>query len=150
MVKISKKQALALGGGAVGAGLIWKILSTKYKKKRKEVFVDFDGTICKNKFPSVGEPEPHVRENIIRLIKHVDVVIHSCRTAKYWGDYFIDHKSEKHELIIKEYMKEHDIPYTRIEVEHDKPFYFKLIDDSAIKYEGNWEKVVDEVLEELG
>lgn len=149
MSKISKKQAIALGAGTVGAGLLWKILSTKFGKKRKEVNVDFDGTICTNKFPAVGEPEPDVKENMERLIRKVDVVVHSCRTAKYWKKYFEDHNPKDHEKIIKDFMEKHGIPYTRIETDFDKPFCFTQIDDRVTKYDGDWTKVVDSVLKEL-
>lgn len=147
--KLTKKEVIALGAGTVGVGLIWTLLKRHSKKKRMEVFADFDGTICSNKFPDTGEPEPGVREELGRLIKEVDVVVHSCRTAKYWSRYVKNHKWKEQEKTIKEFMKKHKIPYTRIEIEYDKPFYFDNIDDSVTEYKGDWNKAVNSVLKKL-
>ena len=145
MKKLTKKQAIAIGGGAIGVTLIWKLVKKKFGKKRKEIYIDFDGTICKNKFPDVGEPEPNVSEVFKQIIRKYDIVIHSCRTAKYWKKFVKDHKPEEHVKVIENFMKKHDIPYTRIETDHDKPFAYKYVGDEALQYTGDWKKIFEEL-----
>ncbi|RKZ11213.1 hypothetical protein DRQ25_00420 [Candidatus Fermentibacteria bacterium] len=147
MQKIESKQAIAIGAGAVGTAFMWKILKKKFRKKREGLYVDFDGTICKNKFPDVGEPEPYVREALTKMIKKYDIVIHSCRTAKYWTEFFKDHKPEEQVTVIEKFMEKYKIPYTRIETDHDKPFAHRYIGDEAINYNNNWEEIASKLLE---
>ena len=44
------------------------------------IAVDFDGTLCVDNFPEIGEPKPHV----IEFVKHhaargVKIILHTCR-----------------------------------------------------------------------
>lgn len=46
----------------------------------KTIAVDFDGTLCENKFPDIGSPKPLVIEYIKRQqAKGAHIILHTCR-----------------------------------------------------------------------
>ena len=46
----------------------------------KTIAVDFDGTLCTNKFPDIGEPKPLVIEYIKRqAAEGAHIILHTCR-----------------------------------------------------------------------
>ncbi|HDY86677.1 MAG TPA: hypothetical protein ENH82_01005 [bacterium] len=109
----------------------------------KIAIIDFDGTLCKFEFPKVGPPEPGVKRAIERLKeKGYTIKIHSCRTAEYWGD--ANERRIHIELILK-FLADNDIPYDELIVDMDKPIADVYIDDRAIRYNGNWENIVDKL-----
>lgn len=44
--------------------------------------VDFDGTLCKNEFPKIGEPYACRIEAVKRLQKNNKIILWTCRTGK--------------------------------------------------------------------
>jgi hydroxymethylpyrimidine pyrophosphatase-like HAD family hydrolase len=53
-------------------------------KRRYSVAFDFDGTLCENKFPEIGEP----KKDIIKLLEIFhendwDIIIWTCRSNEY-------------------------------------------------------------------
>ena len=147
MKKITKKQALVIGGGMIGAKLLYKILKKKFNKERPKLYIDFDGTICDDEFPSVGKLKEGADVQIRRLIKTFDIIIHSCRTSPHWKKYFKDHDSKEHKKIMENFLRKHEIPYTKIDLQY-KPYYFRAIDDRTEKFEDNWKQIADKVLED--
>ncbi len=110
----------------------------------KIAIIDFDGTLCKFEFPKVGPPEPGIKKAIERLKEKGYIIkIHSCRTAKYWGN---DIERGTHIHLILEFLADNDIPYDELILDMDKPIADVYIDDRAIRYEGNWEAIIDEYL----
>ena len=108
----------------------------------KVIIVDFDGTICGDKFPDCGPPEPHVREGLQKLKDDgFDIHIHSVSTDGNWGR----KNSCGHFLRIKNYMQEHDLPYGEILLA-DKPYAVAYIDDRGVAYRGNWLEAADEAI----
>ena len=48
--------------------------------KYEFVAVDFDGTLCENAFPEIGEPRPFVIEYVKRLADTgAKIILHTCR-----------------------------------------------------------------------
>jgi len=53
-------------------------------KRKYSVAFDFDGTLCENKFPQIGEP----KEDMLKLLQIFyendwDIIIWSCRSGEY-------------------------------------------------------------------
>jgi len=137
-MKITKKALL--GAAAVGSGAAVSVLLLKLlKKKRKQLNVDFDGTITTGEFPEAGPPQKGCRQALQKLIKDYDVVIHTCRTASYWKK--VGQDPRKHIKFVKDYMKKYKLPYTRIELKCDKPFAEYYIDDRGIEFT-TWDEVI--------
>jgi predicted phosphatase len=102
----------------------------------KIAIIDFDGTLCKFEFPDVGPIEPNVKEALETLKKAGWIIkIHSCRTAKYWGN---DYERTQHITMIKHFMRLNKLPYDELILTMDKPIADVYIDDRAIRYENNW------------
>lgn len=108
---------------------------------------DFDGTICEHKFPLIGAPKHGVREALQRIRdKGYRIVIWSCRTSKWFPEFFLDgflaplkRKSVKD---MKAFLDEHEIPYDEIDDgSRGKPFGDFYCDDKAIRFEDNWEQI---------
>ena len=109
----------------------------------KVVIVDFDGTICGDKFPDCGPPEPHVWEGLQKLKDAgFDVWIHSVSTNRNWGK----ENRQYHLGRIADYMTEHNLPYTGIYAANDKPFVSAYIDDRGVAYRGNWLEAAEEAI----
>lgn len=92
----------------------------------KEIFVDFDGTICPNKGTDIDYPAPSEQcINVLnRLKKTCKIVIYSVRsnlteTIKPGG----------HAEMVS-YLNKHNVPYDRIE--NTKVHFTSLIDDKGI------------------
>ena len=114
------------------------------------VIIDFDGTICDLKYPDVGAPKRGVREALLKIKKAgFKIVIHSVRTAKYWKEK--DWKegggtSAAFQVeVIKNFMKEHNIPYHSICMD-DKPIAMFYIDDNALRFQDNWEEITEIIM----
>lgn len=109
--------------------------------------IDFDGTICKWKYPYAGKPQPHVKEVLTKLKKRgFYISILSCRTSKELHEgpnAFIE--KARHAKIIEDYMKEYDLPYDEILYDYDKPIAMYYIDDQAIQFKGDWNDVLKEI-----
>jgi len=110
------------------------------------IIVDFDGTLCKFAFPDVGEYQPGAREALQTLKnKGYKIVIHSVRTATYWGM----ESQAKHIQAITAFLEENEIPYDEILLSCDKPIAMAYIDDRGISYKGNWKKTLLDTLDLL-
>ena len=79
------------------------------------IAIDFDGTIAKENYPSIGFPRKGVANALyqLRLKGHI-VIINTCRVGKYVDD-------------AKDFMLEHRIPYD----------YFNENDPRIIELYGN-------------
>ena len=95
-------------------------------KRTREIFVDFDGTICPNKGTDEDYPEPskHCLRVLNRLKKTCKIIIYSVRsnlseTGKPGG----------HAEMVS-YLKKHKVPYDRID---DTKIHFTcIIDDKGL------------------
>jgi len=111
-------------------------------KKKPSLVVDFDGVICEHRFPDVGEPTEGVKEALDTLRKAgYRIVIHSCRTSFQFRDSLIGDQFDR----IKEYMKFYKLHFDDVWVP-DKPIGVAYIDDRAINYKNNWEKITEKLL----
>lgn len=109
----------------------------------KVIIVDFDGVLCRHDdFPNVGPIENYVVEALFSLKQlGYTIKIWTCRTASYWG-----RDREKHIKLVKDFLDEENIPYDELILDLDKPLASVYIDDRAIRYKGNWWKVVNEIV----
>jgi 2'-5' RNA ligase len=111
-------------------------LKEAFEKEAESVlFIDFDGTIAKDKeFPDIGEPEKGVKEALEKLKElGYTITIYSCRANEEEG-------ADQ----IKEYMEKHDLPYDEI-YSGEKPHFHSIIDNKAIRFDNNWDEVVKQV-----
>jgi trehalose-6-phosphatase len=48
------------------------------------IAVDFDGTLCENKYPEIGEPRHDVLDELVRLQREerVKLILWTCRTEE--------------------------------------------------------------------
>jgi len=109
----------------------------------KIAVVDFDGTLCKFKFPDVGPIEPNVKEALATLKKAgYKIKIHSCRTATYWGR---EAERGTHTHLILDFLQKHELPYDELIIDPtmDKPIADVYIDDRAVRYDGNWLEIAE-------
>lgn len=109
----------------------------------KVVVVDFDGTITRFAYPDMGEPQPRAKESLQKL-KDMGWTIHilSCRTSVEVNKYPIDRQEQVR--MMERYLDEHEIPYDEV-LNKDKPVAAWYIDDRAIAFRDDWDKVVEEI-----
>ena len=113
----------------------------------KTIIVDFDGTLCKFAFPDVGEYEPGAREALwILKNRGYKIVIHSVRTATYWGM----EPQAGHIKVIETFLKDNSIPYDEILLSCDKPIAAAYIDDRGVNHSGDWGETLKNTLSVLG
>ena len=108
------------------------------------IIIDFDNTIAKaHNYPGMGQPMHGVREALeaLREAGHT-IAIHSCRMSE--DVYDSAHKRNAQRLSIAAYLLRHSIPYDEI-INYSKPVGDVYIDDKALRFEGNWDDMVDEV-----
>jgi len=123
--------------GAVAAGAAETLRRWMATKKRLPLNIDFDGVVCTNEFPDMGEPQPGAQKALKVLIKTFYIRIYTCRVSNEWKN--SDPKGQK--KMIEAYMKEHDLPFDEV-LMFDKPVGI-IIDDNAYRYEeGMWPELV--------
>jgi hypothetical protein len=111
-------------------------------KRKPSIVVDFDGVICKHRFPDVGEPTEGVIEALNTLKKAgYRIVIHSCRTSFQFRDLLIGDQFER----IKDYMKHYKLPFDDIWAP-DKPIGVAYVDDKGINFNNNWSEITEKLL----
>lgn len=117
-------------------------------RRNPTLIIDFDGTIAKDEYPNIGEPEPGVREAMTKLKQAgFDVVIYSCRLNRADGRPIGD--IEKNRRMMEEWLAANGIPYDRIDMGYDgKPRGDHIIDNKAIHYggDGDWERISSRIL----
>ena len=102
--------------------------------EKKTVCVDFDGVLNNYKGyageAELYEPMIGAREFLLKLSKEYKVVIFSTRAS-----------SQK----IWEWLREYNLRQYCSDVTNIKPVAVAYIDDRAIRFEGNYSKVLDEL-----
>ena len=110
--------------------------------EKPSIAVDLDGTILKDaEFPGFGEPEPGVREALaaFRSLGY-KVRVYTCRVNWLAAEKRILPRTYND---IADYLAKHEIPYDDIVMlEEGKPFASFYVGNNAVRYEGNWDKVV--------
>ena len=145
-MKISKKTLLEVGAVAGGGVLGLVLKKLLYKGGKPEISIDFDKTITSGNFPHTGHPQKGVKQSLKTLLKDFDVVIWSTRTSDVWKTVIKDFDKEEQATIIKQFMDTHKLPYTRIELVHNKPFSI-VVCDNVVNHDGNWEHTIDSIYE---
>ena len=110
---------------------------------RKVACIDFDGTIAKFSYTHIGEPKEGVKE-ALQKIKDMGYEIHilSCRTSIDLNKYPIDRQQQVRDMA--KYLDDHEIPYDKI-LDENKPVAHWYIDDRAIGFRDNWDKIIEEI-----
>lgn len=110
----------------------------------KTVVVDFDGTIARDdvEFPAIGCPFPDVAKALTELrLNGYRIVINTCRLN---GVSQQEGKFLKRLVDLVLWLEQYGIPYDDLAMPWDgKPFGDFYVDDKAVRFNGNWNKVVD-------
>jgi len=109
----------------------------------KVCIIDFDGTITHFSYPEMGDPQKGVKESLQKL-KDMGYGIHiaSCRTNRELAKHPIDRRDRIREM--EDYLDKHEIPYDVV-LDNDKALGYWYIDDRAIGFRGDWNKVIKEI-----
>lgn len=124
------------------------VFSNAKGDNKQAIVVDFDGTIAGDKYPDIGKPLPGVKVALQKLLDAgYEVVIYSARTRKNDGrpNHVAGDQIEK----IKKWLKENDIPHTRLDDGYNgKPHAEHYIDNKALHYGGDddWESISSFIL----
>lgn len=114
-----------------------------------KIAIDFDGVIHGySKGWDNGDiydaPVPGAREALARLKKEGHYIyIFSTRTNKIFRKKG-EEDEKNQEKMMKEWLKEHDIPYDKIWT-FGKPMADLFIDDRAINFNGKWDETLEAV-----
>ena len=105
--------------------------------------IDFDGTICENKFPEIGEP----KEKAVEVIQALDragfkIVIHTCRANPEIAGKKACNKYIKE---MEDWLKEKKIPYDEVWRGVGKPLVHLFVDDNALPFLG-WSVTLEGIL----
>jgi len=130
---------------------IWyKQLFAKKRESDKVLVVDFDGTIAQDNYPEIGSPLPHAKDALSSLKEAgFEIVIFTCRLTENDGRKAGETEEQKEK--IEKWLKEHEIPYDRIEAgRNGKPHAKFYIDNKNIEYRGgsDWERICSKILSE--
>ncbi len=111
----------------------------------QNALIDFDGTIVDFAYPEIGKLKDGVKE-ALQKIKQMGLNIHifSSRTSMYVNERSKDR--EEQVRIIEDFLNENEIPFDKV-LNVDKPPAYVYIDDKAIGYRDNWDKVIEELEE---
>ena len=109
---------------------------------KKTIAVDFDGTIAQlEEFPLIGEPISKAREALQSLKdRGFEIVVYTCRANPG--------QTKTNAQQVEQYLLEFEIPFDRI-AEGEKPIAQYYIDDRAVKFEGDWDKVLKQIARKM-
>lgn len=119
----------------------------------KRIAVDFDGTICYQKFPNIGAPKPGVREALAAIRRMgYKVIIWTCR-ACHW-DYDVYGGDPNQPVLDRQIVKDMIAWLDQNGIEYDeiddgsrgKPSADYYIDDKAIHFDDNWTDIAVQIL----
>jgi len=118
----------------------------KFAMNENILMIDFDNTIAKDAFPSIGKPIEGVKDALQALKDNGYIInIYTCRTNALGKDSTPEEEKAK----IEKWMKENDIPYDKVYMGRSgKPFAGHYIDDKAVEFDGDWEEVLSKILGE--
>lgn len=127
------------------------------KRKRlqppKRIAVDFDGTLCEQQFPGIGNPRDGAREALAAFRRMgYKVVIWSCRACHWDYDVYGGDPSQPvlERQVVKDmvaWLDEQGIEYDEIDDgSKGKPSAEYYIDDKAIHFDDNWTDLAVQVM----
>ena len=117
----------------------------------KVIAIDLDGTILK-KIPWqgvhwFGKPQKKVREAMTFLKKHgFEILIHSTRLNPAINEWPLP----RLKLNVFDILVEHRIPFDNIFTGTGKPLADFYVDDRAVRFDGDWEATLKEILGRAG
>jgi len=128
-----------------------KALSNKnvppgFENELKNIAIDFDGVIHTfdrgwHDGTCYGEPIAGSLDIVKSLSERYNVIIF---TAKARPDRpLVNNKTGKE--LVTEWLEHHNVLQYVVEVTHEKPRAQYYIDDKAIKFDNNWEEILEEI-----
>lgn len=107
------------------------------KPKRQSIALDFDGTLCQ--YPKFIAPDKipfgpveGAKEAVDTLSKYFRIVVYSVRA-----------RTEPGRKAIADWMDKHDMHYDNITDKKTPSVLY--VDDNAIRFDGNWSKILHEI-----
>jgi hypothetical protein len=119
----------------------------------KRIAVDFDGTLCDNKYPEIGSPKTGAKAALVTLRRlGYQIIIWTCRTC-HW-DYDVYGGNPAQPTLERDRVKEmvawldkHGFEYDLIDDgSKGKPSADFYIDDKGIRFHDNWIDVTTFIL----
>jgi hypothetical protein len=115
---------------------------------QKLVAVDFDGTLCRSKYPECGPMIKGAKDALVRLRElGYLILIYSCRSSHWHYNLFggegIPVLKRPTVEKMKKWLIEHDIPFDEIDDgSKGKPLAEFYLDDRAVRVDNNWDEVI--------
>ena len=104
----------------------------KYKKEKKRIAVDLDGTLTKRGlFHNCMNLTPNQLNEIYKKAKpDLKMIELINRLNRYYVIYIFTSRNNLHQKVTEEWLKKYNVKYDYFIV--DKPYYDVIIDDKAI------------------
>jgi len=114
------------------------------------IVVDWDATLAEDVWPAQGWWLPGAVDALWAFVKAgYRVQIHSCRLHRWAQDEVsLNHQRETDIKYIRTMLDREGLYAVEIITKSDKPPAKYYVDDRAVKFENNWEEIVEEVLTE--
>ena len=130
----------------------WYSIATmiRYSSRRKDILVDLDETLAeKVEWPKIGKPIKGGQEALRKLREAgYKIRIFTCRLNQHHLKEEGKAEYYKTKERIEEWLAQHRIPYDDLVLWYEgKAFNEYIIDDKGLHFDGDWDKVVEQILE---
>jgi hypothetical protein len=109
------------------------------------IVIDWDGTLVEEKWPGMGDWLPGAKEAVATFLEFgYEVVIFSTRLA-YVDIDEVTPVDTQQAAKVRDMLNEAGLHEVRIWTEPWKPRAFIYIDDRGMRFEGDWENIIEQV-----
>lgn len=115
---------------------------------QKRIAVDFDGTLCDEDYPCIGQPKQGAKPMLALLRRFgFEIVIWSCRTSlwdheRYGHDPALPVMERPTVKAMRDWLEENGIEYDQIDDgSRGKPAALAYVDNAGIRFDSNWPEI---------